>query len=239
MATMPSWFNRVRIPEPEVMDRNEEIAAYISSTAESYLQQIDQTFVEQALSLGILEGNALDVGTGSGQILINLSTKAPDLYLTGVDLSSSMITRAKEATVQAGLANKIHFQQGDAKCLPFGDNSFNMVLCNSLLHHTADPLATLNELSRVCMPQGAILLRDLRRPSRFLFPLHAWWFGRHYSGLMNQLYQQSLGASYSQDELEELLLHSHLSGAKVFQTGLTHIGIQRSAKTTYARTSQL
>ena len=65
MVTAPSWFNRFRIPEPEVMDRNEEIAAYISSTAESYLQQIDQTFVEQALSLGILEGNALDVGTRS------------------------------------------------------------------------------------------------------------------------------------------------------------------------------
>ena len=239
MLTLSSWFNRVRIPEPEVIDRKEEIAAYISSTTQSYLERIDQTFVEQALSLGILEGNALDVGTGSGQIPIDLATKAPGLYLIGVDLSSSMIARAKKSAEQAGLANKIYFQLGDAKCLPFGDHSFDMVLCNSLLHHTADPLETLNELSRVCMPQGAILLRDLRRPSRFLFPFHAWWFGRHYSGLMNQLYLQSLGASYTQDELEELLLHSHLSGAKVFQTGRTHIGIQRSAKITYTQASQL
>lgn len=239
MLTLSSWFNRVRIPEPEVIDRKEEIAAYISSTTQSYLERIDQTFVEQALSLGILEGNALDVGTGPGQIPIKLAAKAPGLYLTGVDLSSSMIARAKKTAEQAGLANQICFQLGDAKCLPFGDHSFDMVLCNSLLHHTADPLETLNELSRVCMPQGAVLLRDLRRPSRFLFPFHAWWFGRHYLGLMNQLYLQSLSASYTQDELEELLLHSHLSDAQVFQTGQTHIGIQRVAKLAYIQAPKL
>ena len=113
--------------------------------------------------------------------------------------------------------------------MPFPEGSFDLVLCNSLLHHLPDPLALFNEISRVAKPGGAILLRDLRRPSRLEFPLHAGWFGRHYSGMMRQLYRDSLRAAYTRTELEDLLHRSRLAGARVFRSGRTHIGIEREA----------
>ena len=227
---LQSWFHLERIPEPEVMDDPDGVEAYSAAASQAYLERIDRTFVEHALSLGVAEGHALDIGTGPGVIPIMLAARVPGLRLTGVDLSKPMLQKAREAAEEAGVADRLDFRVGDAKSLPFSEQSFDLVLCNSLLHHLPAPLALLNEISRLVRPGGAILLRDLRRPSRLEFPLHALWFGRHYSGVMSQLYRASLRAAYTRAELESLLRRSQLAGARVFRTGRTHIGIQREAR---------
>lgn len=225
-----SWFHLERTPEPEVMDDQDGVEAYTASAAQTYLERIDRSFVNHALTLGVTAGNVLDIGTGPGLIPIMLAARVPGLRLTGVDLSEPMLQKARNAVEQAGLADRLEFRVGDAKSLPFSKQSFDLVLCNSLLHHLPAPLALLNEISRVSKPGGAILLRDLRRPSRLEFPLHACWFGRYYSGLMRQLYRDSLRAAYTRAELETLLQQSKLAGGRVFRTGRTHIGIQRAAR---------
>ncbi len=227
---LQSWFHLERIPEPEVMDDLDGVEAYSAAASQAYLERIDRTFVEHALSLGVAEGHALDIGTGPGVIPIMLAARVPGLRLTGVDLSEPMLQMAREAAQEAGVADRLDFRVGDGKSLPLSERSFDLVLCNSLLHHLPDPLALLNEISRLVRPGGAILLRDLRRPSRLEFPLHALWFGRHYSGVMSQLYRDSLQAAYTRAELESLLRRSQLAGARVFRTGRTHIGIQREAR---------
>ena len=126
-----------------------------------------------------------------------------------------MLQKARRAAEEAGVSDRLYFRLGDAKSLPFSERSFDLVLCNSLLHHCPDPLVLLNEISRVSKPGGALLLRDLRRPSRLEFPFHALWYGRHYFGLMRQLYRASLRASYTAGELEDLLRRSTLAGARV------------------------
>ena len=227
---LQSWFHLERIPEPEVMDDLDGVEAYSAAASQAYLERIDRTFVEHALSLGVAEGHALDIGTGPGVIPIMLAAGVPGLRLTGVDLSQPMLQKAREAAEEAGVADRLDFRVGDAKSLPFSEQSFDLVLCNSLLHHLPAPLALLNEISRLVRPGGAILLRDLRRPSRLEFPLHALWFGRHYSGVMSQLYRDSLQAAYTRAELECLLRRSQLAGSRVFRTGRTQIGIQREAR---------
>ena len=230
--SLQSWLQLERTPEPEVMDDREGVEAYSESASQAYLERIDRTFVDHALSLGVTQGHALDIGTGPGLIPIMLATRVPRLRLTGVDLSEPMLQTARNAVEQAGLADRLEFRVGDAKSLPFSKQSFDLILCNSLLHHLPAPLALLNEISRVSKPGGAILLRDLRRPSRLEFPIHAGWFGRHYSGVMRQLYRASLRAAYTRAELETLLQQSKLAGARVFRNGRTHIGIERAAPAT-------
>ncbi len=229
--SLQSWFQLERTPEPEVMDDPEGVEAYSNSASQAYLERIDRTFVDDALSLGVTQGHALDIGTGPGLIPIMLATRVPGLRLTGVDLSEPMLQKARNAAEAAGVADRLDFRLGDAKTLPFSQQSFDLVLCNSLLHHLPAPLALLNEISRVSKSGGAILLRDLRRPSRLEFPFHAVWFGRHYSGVMRQLYRDSLLAAYTRTELEDLLQRSKLAGARVFRTGRTHIGLRRAPRT--------
>jgi ubiquinone/menaquinone biosynthesis C-methylase UbiE len=216
-----------RVPEPEAMESNEEAEAYSSAVAQAHLDLLDNAFVDHVLSLGVGSGLALDVGTGPGQIPIKLALKLPKLEIIGIDLSEAMLAKARKGALAAGVEGQVRFEIGDARRLRFPDHHFDLVMCNSLLHHAADPLATLNELARVTGPRGALLLRDLRRPSALAFPFHVIWFGRHYQGLMKQLFTDSVRAAYTLRELADLLARSKIVGGKVFRRGLSHIGIER------------
>ena len=211
------------------MESSEEAEAYSSAAAQAHLDHLDNTFVDHVLSLGVRSGVALDVGTGPGQIPIKLALKLPQLEIVGIDLSEAMLARARNGAAAAGVDSQVRFQSGDARRLPFSDGHFDLVMCNSLLHHAADPLATLNELARVTRPQGALLLRDLRRPSALVFPFHITWFGRHYQGLMKRLFTDSVRAAYTVLELEDLLARSKIVGGRVFRRGQSHIGIERQS----------
>ena len=224
MSWPRKYLNLPRIPEPEVMDDSNEVQAYSSAAADAYLSNIDDTFVEHTLRLiGPTAGCALDIGCGPGQILTKLSARLPEWKFIGVDRSLTMIHRA------TSLPHSVFFLAGDACSLPFRGSSFDLVLCNSVLHHIGDPACLFAEIRRIAKPGAAILLRDLRRPSRFGFPLHVRWYGRHYDGLMYRLYRDSVHAAYTPEELSEMLNAAAITGARLFTHGATHLGIERRA----------
>lgn len=211
-----------RRPEPEVMDEAEEVEAYASAAAQAHLDALDNRFIEQIVALGIREGAALDAGCGPGQIVMKLARALPDLRVAGVDRSAAMLrTAAREAAAQ-GLSSRTEFVRSDANRLSFRDGSFNLVISNSVLHHLSDPVNVLGELGRVTKHGGKVLLRDLRRPSRPLFAFAA-WHGRHYSGRMRRLFEDSLRAAYTTAELLALLDRSLMKGAAVQREDTTHM----------------
>jgi SAM-dependent methyltransferase len=224
MSWPRKYLDLPRIPEPEVMDDSNEVQAYSSAAADAYLSNIDDTFVEHALRLiGPAAGRALDIGCGPGQILTKLSARLPGWKFIGVDRSLTMIHRA------TSLPHSVFFLAGDACSLPFGGSSFDLVLCNSVLHHIGHPACLFAEIRRIAKPDAAILLRDLRRPSRVAFPLHVRWYGRHYDGLMYSLYRDSVRAAYTPEELSAMLSAAGIPGACLFTHGATHLGIERRA----------
>jgi len=227
-----SLFDLPRIPEPEVMDDSSEVEAYSSAAAQSHLDKIDTTFVEHALRLikGKERGRALDIGTGPGQIVLKLARRLKLWKFVGVDRSAGMIAQAQSNLAAArDAAGRVEFHTADGNRLAFPDAQFHLVMCNSVLHHLAEPRNLLTEMARVAKPGAAILLRDLRRPSRLAFPLHVRWHGRHYNGEMLRLYKDSVQAAYTLAELQALLDSSPLQGAQVFAYRKTHIGIERPA----------
>ncbi|MBM3190054.1 MAG: thiamine diphosphokinase, partial [Chloroflexi bacterium] len=89
---------------------------------------------------------ALDVGTGTGLYAVALAGQG--LHVTGLDSSEAMLSvaRAKPAPVT--------WQQGDAASLPFGDESYDLVLCITGLEFMADYRRALAEMYRVLAPGG-------------------------------------------------------------------------------------
>jgi ubiquinone/menaquinone biosynthesis C-methylase UbiE len=220
-----------RVPEAEVMDDSAEVEVYSSAATQTYLDAIDNTFVEHAVRLlkARETGRALDIGTGPGQIVMKLARRLTRWTFVGVDRSPNMIAQgvASLAATDGDLAGRVEVQTADGNSLPFPKHSFDLVMCNSVLHHLAEPQNLFAEMARMVKPNGAILLRDLRRPGRLVFPLYVRWHGRHYSGEMLRLYRDSVRAAYTGPELQGMLDSSPLSGARVFQHGATHIGIER------------
>jgi ubiquinone/menaquinone biosynthesis C-methylase UbiE len=220
------------------MDSEKEVDAYASAAAQSYLEGIDRSFVDHvgrlfAARAGV-SGEALDVGCGPGQIPIMMAKRWPQLRIAAIDAAPAMIDQARKDAAAAGV--DIGFEvlrigpEGMAR-LPYADASFDLVTCNSTLHHLADPLQAFDEIARVARPEGAVLIRDLSRPLAPLYPLHVRLFGRHYSGEMRRLYVASVRAAYTIEELEALRRGSRLDDGRcrVFKRGRTHLGIERPA----------
>ena len=237
---MSGWLDLPRVPEPEVMDDSGEVDAYSDSAARDFLSSLDDTFVDHALRLlgrsaavpGV--GKALDIGSGPGQIVWKLSRHLPGWQFIGVDRSPGMIGEARAGNngraSNERRAGCVNFFLADGNRLPFADATFDLVVSNSVLHHLQRPEGLFAEIARVARPDAAILVRDLRRPSRVAYPMHVRWHGRHYSGLMYKLYCDSVRAAYTPQELTTLLRQSPLSGAHVFTRGRTHLGLERAAR---------
>lgn len=226
-----SWLDFPRTPETEVMGGADEVDAYASAAAQAHLESIDNTLVDQVLSIaaeiGLRAGSLLDIGTGPGGIPLKIARQMPALQVIGADRSATMIRSACRAARALELGGRALFLLADGAQLPFPGSCFDLVLSNSLLHHLTDPVSALNEMARVAKPDGVILLRDLRRPSRIAFPFHFRWHGRHYSGLMKKLFIDSVRAAYTGRELGDLLGRSSLAGSSIFYHRRTHLGFVR------------
>ena len=99
--------------------------------------------------------NILDIGSGSGPILshlINYSDAATKI--TGIDISSVMIARARKRLE----SKRPRFVLGDLAQLPFSDQSFDCVTCCYALEHVPDARRGIEEISRVLIPGGRVLL---------------------------------------------------------------------------------
>lgn len=228
-----------RVPEPELMDDDSEVEAYAGAAAQAYLEAIDRSFlrhVEGLMPAPRLESaRVLDVGCGPGQILVMMKQRWPGMQITGLDAGPAMIDKARLDAAEAGVDITYEVLRvgpmGDAR-LPYDDAQFDLVTCNSVIHHLTDPVGALDEIARVAKPDGAVLVRDLQRPRLALpYALHVRVFGRHYEGEMRRLYQASVAAAYTPKEFGDLLARSKLAGgrARVFTHGMTHAGIERPA----------
>jgi ubiquinone/menaquinone biosynthesis C-methylase UbiE len=226
-----------RVPEPEEMDAADEVASYTSAAAGKHLDAIDNTFVEHLLRLlpaggtSIAQGSwALDVGTGPAQIPIKILSRVPGLRFVAVDRFPNMLQEARKNAEQARVTDRLTLLRGDGHALPFADHAFSVVICNSVLHHARRPVELLREIFRVAAPRGVVLVRDLRRPSRPLLRWHLWRHGRHYAGAMRRLFDASVRAAYTEEELAEMLLSANAPGARVFRYRGAHIGIERAGR---------
>jgi ubiquinone/menaquinone biosynthesis C-methylase UbiE len=107
-----------------------------------------------------VEGRVLDVACGTGA---NFPYLPADVDLVGVDLSPAMLERARKRAEKLGLDADL--READAVALPFDDDSFDSVISSLSTCTFPDPVGALCEMSRVCAPDGKILLFEHGRSS--------------------------------------------------------------------------
>jgi phosphatidylethanolamine/phosphatidyl-N-methylethanolamine N-methyltransferase len=116
--------------------------------------------------MGIKAGDrVLEVGVGTG---INTSLYPRNCHVTGIDLSSSMLEKARERVKREGLRH-IRLIEMDAASLTFEDDSFDIVYAPYLISVVPDPVKVVREMRRVCRPGGRIIvLNHFRSANRIL-----------------------------------------------------------------------
>src|SRR5688500_197995 len=116
-------------------------------------------------------GNVLEVAVGTGK---NLSYYPRDCRIIALDLSSEMLKVARNRA--AKLSIPVFFLVADAEALSFPDNSFDTVVSSLSTCTFPNPIAALEELGRVCRPEGKVLLLEHGRSDRERL---GWWQDRH------------------------------------------------------------
>jgi ubiquinone/menaquinone biosynthesis C-methylase UbiE len=100
--------------------------------------------------------DALDVGCGTGALLLRLLERRPDLHATGIDPSAGML-----AVARAKLAGRgVDLRQGNAYSLPLPAHSVDLVMMANMLHYVARPSLACAEARRVLRPGGALAVVD-------------------------------------------------------------------------------
>ena len=105
-------------------------------------------------------GEVLELAVGSGR---NLGYYPGEARLTGIELSPAMLALARREA--AAIGREAELLEGDAAALPFGDESFDTVICTLSLCTIPDDRGAIREAHRVLRPGGSfILLEHVRSP---------------------------------------------------------------------------
>ncbi len=90
-----------------------------------------EILVEGAIDLlhNIAEPQLLDIGTGSGAIIISALTKLPDAQGTAVDISAEALAVAKTNAERHAVADRLVLKQGDL-FLPVAGEKYDAILSN-------------------------------------------------------------------------------------------------------------
>lgn len=107
-------------------------------------------------------GRTLEVAVGTG---MNLQYYPPQVELTGVDLSPAMLAKAEQRVREQGRSATL--VEGDAQDLSYADHSFDTVVCLFALCTVPDQVRALEEIYRVLVQGGRLLMADHVEYTRF------------------------------------------------------------------------
>jgi ubiquinone/menaquinone biosynthesis C-methylase UbiE len=101
----------------------------------------------------------LEVGCGTGFTTTYLA-EAIGCRIMGIDISPGMVEWAQKRAARKGLQERCQFRVADAQQLPFDDNTFDAMLCESVTAFVPDKRQALSEYRRVVKPGGYIGLNE-------------------------------------------------------------------------------
>lgn len=123
----------------------------------------------------------LEIGVGTG---LSLPFYPSEFYVYGIDLSAPMLKKAEKLLKINGLKN-CQLKKMNAVALEFNDNFFDGVLGSLFISATSDRRSAVNEMKRVCRPEGRIVLMNhFRSKNRFV---------AHLEDLLNPIAKKLLG----------------------------------------------
>jgi arsenite methyltransferase len=145
-----AWAQELGYPEPEL----ERVP---DATVESFAG------VANHWVLGRIEPGAvvLDLGCGAGtDLLIAAQMTGPTGRVIGVDMTASMLERARASADEMGVDN-VELHEALIESLPLGDASVDVVISNGVIDLVPDKDAVLDEIDRILRPGGRLQLADV------------------------------------------------------------------------------
>jgi ubiquinone/menaquinone biosynthesis C-methylase UbiE len=211
-----------RIPEPELMDDQEQAAAYAAADWSESHGKIAGYFRQRFPHFS--SGRVLDLGCGTADVTVRFVKAFPQVTALGVDGSDAMLAFGKQRVRDERLESRIVLENHFLPDASLAKQQFDAIVCNSLLHHFADPVALWRTAAKCVKPGAPVLMVDLLRP-----PDHDTVVrlvnenAKDAPPVLQRDFIASLHAAYSVDEVRRQLTAAGLPEFRVDQVDEIHL----------------
>jgi len=215
-CTAPIVKRMKRIPEPELMDTDEQARAYaaadFSAAHQSYVTLFSETFPQRPA-----KATVLDLGCGPADVTIRFAKANPGYTFHAVDGSAAMLNYARQALKsRRRLIQRIKLVGGYIPGAPIPRKSYDLILSNSFLHHLHDPKVLWRCVRYHAKTGTLVFITDLFRPAS---RARAKALVRKYSHaeppILKRDFYNSLLAAFAPDEIEGQLAEAKLDQLRV------------------------
>lgn len=153
-----------RIPEPELMTRQDQAEAYAHANFEAPHSRFIELF-RTSFPSWPGHGVALDLGCGPGDIARRFALAYPHCHVDGIDGARAMLEAGREDIASDDrICQRVHLIEAN---LPFARaprDRYDAIISNSLLHHLHDPFVLWNAVKEYANPGAPVFVVDLMRP---------------------------------------------------------------------------
>jgi demethylmenaquinone methyltransferase/2-methoxy-6-polyprenyl-1,4-benzoquinol methylase len=200
---------------------------------------MDLAWRSEAAKLALPTGGiALDIGTGTGDLALELA-RAGACKVVAVDFVPSMLAVARQKIAELDRPDAIALAGADAMALPFPTATFDCVVSAFVLRNVADLRGALLEMARVLRPRGRLVCLELTHPTGAVRPVLSFYFGRvvpivgalltgepdAYSYL-----PASLGPLPSASELAQIIRETGLRDVSFRRLGFGSVAVHRGVR---------
>ncbi len=187
---------------------------YVSLTKKS-LEQF-KTLARRVAAQIPADASVLEVAPGPGYFAIELA-KLGNYRISGLDISTTFVEIARSNAAKANV--HVDFHHGDAAHMPFGDETFDFILCSAAFKNFSEPKRALQEMNRVLKPGGKAMIIDLRRDAS-MESIREAVDGMHLgavNGVITKLTFRFmlLKRAYTKSEFEEMASETEFHGVEI------------------------
>ena len=210
-----------RVPEPELMERDEQARAYAFADFEEPHARFIDLLLDRLDDLP-KRGVALDLGCGPADVSIRLARALPAWSVDGIDGSAAMLHYGQEAVEAAGLRDRVQLVEARLPLAKPPRESYDLIFSNSLLHHLADPMVLWTAISQ--WPATAVFVMDLLRPLDSAQAQRL--VDEHIAGepeVLQRDFHRSLFAAYTLEEVRTQLVDASLQHLQIEQVSDRHL----------------
>ena len=215
-----------RIPEEELMEDPAQALAYTEADFSATHGARVAIFRSLFPSLD-LAGPVLDLGCGSGDVLLRFARAFPSTRFVGVDGSAPMLQLAQRAIdAEPALRDRVQVRYGIIPNCALPDQPWQLLMSHSLLHQLHEPRVLWRTISDCAGSGCAVFVADLRRPASEL-EAHRMVeaTSAHEPEILQRDFFNSLCAAFEPDEVRAQLAYAGLAHLQVHTHDPFHLTI--------------
>jgi ubiquinone/menaquinone biosynthesis C-methylase UbiE len=213
-----------RILEPELMDDSEQAEAYDRADfSESHGRRV--ALFRERYPEPDLSGVVLDLGCGSGDVLVRFAHAFPRASFVAVDGSQPMLALArKRLNTASDLASRVTFVESILPSPDIPALDYSLIMSHSLLHHLHQPRVLWETVRKFGRAGSWVFVADLLRPPT---TAAAWQVVDRLSAqepeVLRRDFYNSLCAAFAPAEVTVQLAAAELTCLQVEQVSEIHL----------------